>query len=527
MVIYDEKKEKIIDEYKQYIENFGSQLINEKKGENTEYEEIINRKECPSLFVSGYSRKCKVVPTIIKKNDEQLFIDSGKKVIEFPRYGEDKRFYYCNDDIYKFPGLSKNKLSNKDLYPEIPCCFMTDQSEGGKNHALYQKYYFDIDIENKTTTQQKIITTNKILARDSIGELPYTIKQFFSINTIDTDKHYVRKGMSKLENSKSSFLMAILEAIGDKQMYEKRSDEDIILYLNNIRKQLSDDLNNTSLCKQELYDYTSEEIKNNISNPLVNLEATLYSRLLEHKYNCNIFIFNETGMILPRYLYTHYKYDNKKNNIMIYQHIGSERDNLTYLQYELIIKIKRGNIYDNKNNSCLMIHKHNSGMSRYLNNTFNTLNKSYTSNNNLVNIFEINNMIKPYAQSIDNYGKCRRIDVLLNKQQITIFTDPLPPLKLPEIYITDSINKISSEIALKIFTILKIKPQYQYKKKVVSELFGIHKNIKFSIPLLTNEPLIKNIPNKKEVLSYSDKYNSNLQKFTTNKKIDRYLVEYT
>ena len=65
-----------------------------------------------------------------------------------------------------------------------------------------------------------------------------------------------------------------------------------------------------------------------------------YYRLLENKYNCNIYLFNEKGMIIPDHVENYLRYYKRYiHSIFIYEHLGSESDNAKYPQCEILTGI--------------------------------------------------------------------------------------------------------------------------------------------------------------------------------------------
>ena len=136
-VLYDEKKDNIIDFYKNYISDFGDIAPPEEE----EKHEIKPYDVAPDLFVTGYTRNCKPdrMPTIIS---EEEAIKSKKSVMKFPRDapedpdtfkfpmdGEGQNYYTCNNPVYKYVGIKNNKLKNADVYPYVPCCFKRNQAK--------------------------------------------------------------------------------------------------------------------------------------------------------------------------------------------------------------------------------------------------------------------------------------------------------------------------------------------------------------------------------------------------------------
>jgi hypothetical protein len=553
--MYKEEEKRIIEEYRKYIPDF---LVKKEKPEYVYDGDIILQKELPGLFIPNYSRggcDAQRMPSIIRNDDVAAAIADGKKVMGFPfdKDSSDFRYYICNHKKNPYPGIKENKLSNniksEGGYQVIPCCFGTDQSKpDGRGHMLYKTYFEGKDFEKlKIDQKQEYLVTNKILNRHSFGELPDNLKNFFSLDTIHTsDYRYVRKGISRLKNSKSSFLLAVLEAIqgqlnkGDPpDIFNIKDDDKLSEYVNIIRGELADDKENASLCKQEMYDRTCDEILSDIRNPNVDLDPKLFIRLLENHYNLNIYVFtDEKGLILPRHTQAYYKYIHDRKSIFIYQHMGTEIDKATYPQCELIIKLKNGDRIENKNvlnfkKTKLFANSPNKFISKLVASSFKKLSKSYVLNTLIEDIknpfVDIDDDIIQ-NQRIDIYGKLRRVDIIFEEKMVSIFTDPLPPIKTKELDINSTINKTDIKNAIGIFRhIFKLKISYQIVQDgVTKEICAItDNNTKISIPIYETKTRVPDIEVRYNGLSYSENDETSIiSLYSLNKKTARYLTEY-
>jgi hypothetical protein len=103
--------------------------------------------------------------------------------------------------------LILNTLSNRDVYPYIPCCFAKDQKN--KDKSYYKVYYEGQEIEEGE--QQRIITTNKLVQKDKFALIPSNLKILF--DTFDDSYEYLRKGVSR---GKNSFIECILDVVRSK-----------------------------------------------------------------------------------------------------------------------------------------------------------------------------------------------------------------------------------------------------------------------------------------------------------------------
>ena len=98
------------------------------------------------MFQPNYGKLCDIQPKYLTDEEAKIKIEEGKEdnIMRFPKeeiQGSFPKYYICEDNISKFPGLRDNPFSNNDVLPYIPCCYEKDQKniEGSK----YRNYYFD------------------------------------------------------------------------------------------------------------------------------------------------------------------------------------------------------------------------------------------------------------------------------------------------------------------------------------------------------------------------------------------------
>jgi hypothetical protein len=519
---YDEKAPDIIEFYSKYIKDF----------EEEEPEEIYEEEpkkiseEAPEIFVSNYTRNCPQgrMPSIVSEKEADIAKENDKSVVKFPRDvptdsmavkfpndGENQKYYVCNNKQYKYVGLTKNKLKNSKKYPYVPCCFKTNQS----NKIKFLKYYKGLDEENSVYKTKDVIKTDKILDNDRFGILPYNIENLFTFIYPNETYEYVRKGVFR---NKHSFLNCVMEALDNTTDILSITDEDErIAFLIDVRNKLAEDDSNLSLCRQEMYDKNKDTIREMLKNPNEYLDPKLFIHLLEEHFKCNIFIFtrptilSDGEMILPRHLQSYYKYKNDYPCIYIYEHTGYEQ------QCELIVKyntVKQENPHD------LFSYKNSSNIRRL----FSKLKESYGLDQQIKDIvLPIPSDIKILSQSIDSYGKTRTLHIIFKDRKISLVTSPIQPLALPET--EQLITKISLKIAILFIKELDIEIESQtiINNKAVG-LNGILGNVKITIPIKETDKL--DLPEEKEYVNCIQEI-SVLDQYNKNKKIARYLIEYT
>ena len=366
-VEYNEKSAEIIGIYQ---EN-GIDLENE-EFEEEEVEDKRLKNIDPDVFQSKFTRYCPHPPTYIEDDKVSEIEKQGKKIITFPleQVGDSiPKKYYCDYTKHIYPGLRYNPYKNSNVLPYIPCCYSRDQEK--TKGSKFRNYYFGEDILEKEKKQQGIYVSNIIIPNDNFGTLPPNINKIFSI--VDINGVYYRKGVYR---NKNSFLNCVMQALNINDIHSISTETKINNLLSKVRKRfLKDDYD--TCCKQEMYDYTLDEIRNKIENEDEYFDPKLFIRLLEIKYECNIFLFsrnNKGELILPRHIKGYYKLKNKDKCIFIYEHMGGEADRAEYPQCELIVR-KEIDEEETKD-----FFEYNNIISRNIFNIFDKINDSYIFN---------------------------------------------------------------------------------------------------------------------------------------------------
>jgi hypothetical protein len=529
-VLYDEKKDSIIEYYKNYIPDFGDVPPPQEKEETRSFK---LSDVAPDLYVTGYTRNCKPdrMPIMISEEKAIKAQSEGNSVLKFPRDipddpdafkfpmdGEGQNYYICEKPGYKYVGIKNNKLKNADMYPYVPCCFGMDQTKKPK----YLNYYEGKELIVGENKQNNIIRTDKILKYNQFGSLPPNLENLFTIIDPNPKYEYVRKGVYKTQNS---FINVVMEALNDETYIQDIDGEkEIGEELTNVRLSLAKK-NIVPLCRQELYDKNVKEIIKLIKDPKVYFDPKLFIHLLEDKFDCNIFIFTrkilDGEMVLPRHLQAYYKNRTQQRCIYVYEHMGSESDHSKYPQCELIIKYDTKKSRDNVQFS--FTHKE----AINIRNVYSRLRNAYALNTTINETYmPIDPSINIKSQWIDSYGKTRRINILYENKDISLVISPIQPIKSPEtidttIYLTD----IST--AMKLVDTLNIQITSQTViQDTTKEINGTLGNVNISIPV-NYDSIIDGIQEKQYGLSYPEKEDSSLEKYNRNKKMARYLVEYT
>jgi hypothetical protein len=302
--------------------------------------------------------------------------------------------------------------------------------------------------------------------------------------------------------------------------------DEIESYLNSLREKLATPELAAS-CKQEMYDYSIEEIIQNIKDPDVYLDPKLFISLLEHFFGMNIFVFNRTNsineqLVIPRYAQAYYRNKKDANCIFIYEHAGTSSSETNDFQCELVVKWK---IHSRKDKDIIYSFPYTSDVSQGIIDVFNKMRKAYSLN------LEIKETIFPipsdfFEQGIDFYGKCRMLRIMYKEQLVTLLTEPMQPFAVTEKK-DWCITKIKKELAYEFFRdylMIPISKQTIYHSQL-KELHGIVGNVNIRIPIEDSKPM-EGIPHTSEFISYSDSSISVLANHNHYKKIARYIVEY-
>lgn len=533
MGLYNEKYEEIVKFYREYIPNFGK----DKKKKLDKIDTITNIEKsktktlkdiAPELFVSGYAQKCAYHPTIIEDDEVEEVEADGYAIMRYPKEEEgfESRNYVCNSEKNKkagaiHPGLLDNQLPNSDLFPYIPCCYTKNHNEPNKGNIFRHYYYGEKLREKVKSDQQDLIVTNKFIFTDIYGRLPNDIEKIFEMFDYDENYIYVRKGVNE---GNSSFLECVMEGMYEETEILKVKDRK--KFIIKIRNQLAT-AKNAASCKQEMYDYTTEEIIRNIADPEIYMDPNLFTSLLEQYFNCNIFIFsrsrNNIQMIIPRHTQAYYK--NKKNakSVFIYEHDGSTSDKITDVRRRCELIVRWGK---KDTNDITYYSPNDSKVSQGIKDIYNSIRKSYALNLEIPEAEFPIGKIKFFEQGIDSYGKCRMLRFKYMDYICTFLTEPMQPFIVPEVkgWVT---TKIPKDVAINLARDLTIVYSEQsIVNDQVKELYTKIGNIKVSIPVDDIDP-IDNVPIINKGISYPENKFSVIDNHNKYKKLARYVLEYT
>lgn len=435
----------------------------------------------PQIFIAGYARQgCQVGQPSNIGSDEveawtnETFMFNGRtynrQVLPFPP-NEPFLNLICPYEDRPFPGIKENKLNNNVQFPYLPCCYKENHMDPHAN-SRYNEVYNNKEIFRKEiTAKSHKLGIDKIVGPSRIGALTPDIIDLLSINLpllLEQNKSLSKtlsEGKAKTGRkpkeqpyelnfyrygvivSPNSLLHCLNIAINNSDYLDQSSDEDKEEYVVQQRLALSS-FYQPSLLKQELYDFDDQQILDQLNDPNIFLDPSLFYRMLEEYFNVNIFTFkiianghNHVGAIdYPRCKIFHanaLRID--RFSVCIVKHWGSlSNQTKSYPHCELIVTT------DNQDNIVNTTFKEE--MTQFLYDTMNNTQKVITwlpQEGSLVaieNLYSAENYVsfiepigKIKQQIIDLYGKLRGFIVEPSFQGYSSFTFMFPPSR-PENY---------------------------------------------------------------------------------------------
>jgi len=469
---YFEKKDQIIALYKSVI------------GSDKYWETIINMKEkkveIPKIY---FLSKC-------EKKRQPKYIPSveGLKKESYMKF---QNYYFaCNNKTYPYIDFVKDKT--KKINEKIPCCFKKLKTTTTK----------------KTELEKPVLTNYRQLQNTETGVLPNKLNNLF--NTLYNKKNhsFVRRGTvgglntfinsvyisistneEKLKNleNKHDFLkdlqlpasLEVLYRTGNKNVYNKKYEEYINNKINIIRNKNFSEDKFVASCKQELYDLSYDEIRDNINNLTTYFDPSLYINMISLVFECNIIICSKDDIRIPRHL-NHYYQNNRKYEDYVIIH---ENGNITELIGFWSEDSGNAQYLFNKNDDFIKILKKYTEERR----------KTYTIRSSEATSLQIikeidcpllyNSDLNFTHQVIDSFGKCRGLFFNLKTDnniaerssarivdspvEGLFITSPIQPLLLPTKEL-DTFNEISSknlDIILKKLKLKATKVEWCYEFK--------------------------------------------------------------
>jgi len=315
--------------------------------------ENINKlqKMAPELFVTDYARQCQKAyqPSILLPEQLRAVLETQPDTAYLPYPALEPRFFFiCNHPTRRFPGVKVNyTLSNAVTHPYIPCCYIRDQRESEKDRINYNTYLAGGRPDSLIKPAAKaasVVKTKIIIGIGTLGELPKAVETSLMEYSPDAVQMY-RYGVQN--NTRNAFLHAVSTALDDPIYLSMKTDLDREAYVTALRAYIATVIE-PSLLRQELYDYTDEEILAALQDPDVFFDPKLFKRAVEEVYNINIYLFgspnpnkNDTGegkVIVPRFRVFHaYTKRLDRPTVVLLRTKGAVTDVLRHPHIELII----------------------------------------------------------------------------------------------------------------------------------------------------------------------------------------------
>lgn len=387
----------------------------------------------PDMFVKGHSRQCQNKVTIVTDENADTYESYPK--MKFPTKGEGvPQTYVCaTDPNLRYPGLIRNNLDNKDKFPFLPCCYRLDQSKSKDSN--WAEYFYNVESAGKQKHYQNVYISDKILQPDAVGILPAPLTSYFRTVDVDPRYEFVRVGVGR---SPLSAIECIVVALNPD--YGREQVRSIVNEKFNTLKTTPYILASS----QEMYRYTVDERRKMIDGN--KCRAAYFFRSLEILFDCNIFVFvadkqeqSKAHLLIPDHRRGYLKFQPTKQTILLYEHWGSERDNLEYPQCELLairaVTITRQQIIRTER-----VWNPNSIIVAAIFSTLNSLSTTYINSRPVETATDPFASIDPLlydavAQRLDEYGKCRALRITATTTGDTVgslIIDPCPPFALPE-----------------------------------------------------------------------------------------------
>lgn len=519
MTLYKDKIKEVSKIYSKCISDFKEEYmtISEKleKIEKESKSEPRLKDLLPNLFTHGYLSLCQQPhpPVLItdanrhkfyekKSGEEQLkriYSEKGR-VFTYPHFNEVKNphEFVCTDEKgggkYVNWIMNEEALRNKALIPYFPCC-VNDQNKSNFGKTLDKLYESE-----STEITRAIITTDKIITNSGQhGKLPENINKILNTISIGQVFAWHRIGVKKSPSSILYALSSIFKeekTINEKYILKKRTE---------IKNRIGDKFSSY----QFTYNLDKSELEKLLDDSDVYLDPELFINELEEMYKCHILLFtnnekNSSGYLsAPHFTQYYYNYVKKSSRpvVLIYIHkaLKAKQKILAFPHCEYI-----GAIYnENDKSPTIIFERDNKNYKEIINRLLYIFHLTYVHNG--YDKIKLPSSFKIVSQKVDFFGKTRRIDVKMGNKIISIYTNPLPNLKVPINNDSEGEISFSNKVIDKFLTEHKLNKIYEDEVIVKSR----YENVDFVI-------YKKREMKKENILAIYNHYQRNA----------RYLLEY-
>ena len=252
---------------------------------------------------SVYSRRCTCpYQPIIISNDEveawrNKYIQVNNEfhhrtVLDFPNNQANQYHFVCPSDAYPIPYGIKNNDPN---YSFIPCCAKSDMNK--ERLEKVEEYKQKIIVEKEIPKSKEKYHTKSIKPQEPgrFGTLPKSLLSLLQAAFSGSSYDFNHWGIIK---STSSLIHCLCISTGDPNYNQYLTSIDKENYVLAIRKNIADNIN-LNVFKQEMYNYSLQQIKELLLNKEVFLDPHLFYRGLEEYFGVNIYVFNPEGPANP------------------------------------------------------------------------------------------------------------------------------------------------------------------------------------------------------------------------------------
>jgi hypothetical protein len=516
--LYDIEYRAVLRLYKMFLDPLGLDLGRPTRGKVKSSTKVFLRKMIPELFTPRYSRSCRKQPIIINEADKTKYANA----LLFPKSPAEgpQRLYACDHKDDKFVGLRVN--DPKSDYRFVPCCYKLDQRlDRNSWYNIYTNWTPGQDIDDEClfesdSAQQNITTTKKLARYGLFGHLT----DFVDINTVFKYDSYLRRGMDR---SRLSFLQCVFEANEVSYGQNGGTCKGRVGLLKKIIEDITSKPYLLNTTKQGFHNKTVDEIRDIILDKSAYFDPRYFIPLLEVYFECNIFVFTPTTLIVPEHLqnFLHLVRNAKEKTIIILEHMGTEGENITHPQCELIVRTDTP-LYKSGFEDADEI----SGLVRTI---FDDMCVSRTLDRKVMYYTpEFAGHAKIYSQIINDYGKTCGMFLEFDSEPVFLYSKTaLPPLPVN--------NNPNEDIIITHFNVamnFSSLPFVVERKKVVSygeiiaiEIKTVLDNVYF-IPVMFKQNFDEiNLPVSDEKIFFP-RTGSYLTYFNKQKRMSHYLTEY-
>jgi hypothetical protein len=514
--LYDIENRAVIRMYKMFLDPLGLDIGRPVRGKVKSSTKVFLRKMIPELFTPRYSRSCRKQPIIINEADKTKYANA----LLFPKTPAEgpQRWYACDHKDDKFVGLRVN--DPKSEYRFVPCCYKLDQSlDRNSWHNIYTNWTPGQDIDDEClfeseSAQQNITTTRKLARYGLFGH----ITDFVDINTVFKHNNYLRRGMDR---SRLSFLQCVFEANEISYGQNGGTCKGRVGLLKQIIEDIANkpDLLNTA--KQGFHNKSIDEIIDIILDKTAYFDPRYFISLLEVYFECNIFVFTPNSLIVPEHLqnFLHLARNPKEKTIIILEHMGTEGENITHAQCELIVRTDTP-LYKSSFENADEV----SGLVRRI---FDDMCASRTLDRKVMYYKpEFADHAKIYGQIINDYGKTCYIFLEFESSVVFLYSKtalpPLPVKNVPNEEIITLFNVAANFSSLPF--VAERKKVVSYGEIIAIEIKTVLGNVYF-IPVMKKDSDEINLPVSEEKIFFPST-TSYLTYFNKQKRLSHYLTEY-